>query len=69
MYQKIEEVAGLDLRSVSTSDGCYGCKSHGYRRKVEESVEYSRDIKNGLTVGYIEYREANRSCRGYGARV
>ena len=31
MYQKIEEVAGLDLRCVPTSDGCHGCKSHGYR--------------------------------------
>jgi serine phosphatase RsbU (regulator of sigma subunit) len=41
MYQKIEEVAGLDL-------GEYQQAMDVMAEKVEESVEYSRDIKNGL---------------------
>jgi len=41
MYQKIEEVAGLDL-------GAYEQKMEVMDAKVQEALDYSRDIKNGL---------------------
>ena len=41
MYQKIEEVAGLDL-------GEYQQQMNVMDAKVQQSVEYTRDIKNGL---------------------
>ena len=41
MYQKIEEVAGLDL-------GEYQQQMDIMDTKVQQSVEYTRDIKNGL---------------------
>lgn len=41
MYQKIEEVAGLDL-------GAYQQQMDIMDAKVEEALDYSRDIKNGL---------------------
>ncbi|MEK9896072.1 MAG: hypothetical protein VW518_06560, partial [Burkholderiaceae bacterium] len=41
MYQKIEEVAGLDL-------GAYEQKMEVMDAKVQESLDYARDIKNGL---------------------
>jgi hypothetical protein len=41
MYQKIEEVAGLDL-------GEYQQQMDVMDAKVQQSVEYTRDIKNGL---------------------
>ena len=41
MYQKIEEIAGLDL-------GAYQQQMEVMDTKVTEAVEYSRDIKNGL---------------------
>ena len=44
-------------------------KVTGIADKVEESVEYSRDIKNGLKDRYITHRAANRPHRGHGARV
>jgi septal ring factor EnvC (AmiA/AmiB activator) len=41
MYQKIEEVAGLDL-------GAYQQQMDVMDAKVQEALDYSRDIKNGL---------------------
>jgi len=41
MYQKVEEVAGLDL-------GAYQQKMDVMDAKVQEALDYSRDIKNGL---------------------
>jgi hypothetical protein len=41
MYQKIEEVAGLDL-------GAYQQQMDIMDAKVQEALDYSRDIKNGL---------------------
>ena len=41
MYQKVEEVASLDL-------GAYQQQMEVMDTKVTEAVEYSRDIKNGL---------------------
>ena len=41
MYQKIEEVAGLDL-------GEYQQKMEVMDAKVEESLKYAKDIKDGL---------------------
>ena len=41
MYQKIEEVSGLDL-------GEYQQQMDIMDTKVQQSVEYTRDIKNGL---------------------
>lgn len=48
MYQKIEEVAGLDLGEYQLQMDVMDAKFTGISEKVEESVEYSRDIKNGL---------------------
>jgi len=48
MYQKIEEVAGLDLSAYQQQMDVMDAKVTGISEKVEESVEYSRDIKNGL---------------------
>ena len=48
MYQKIEEVAGLDLGAYQQAMDVMDAKLNGISEKVEESVEYSRDIKNGL---------------------
>ena len=41
MYQKVEEIAKLDL-------GAYQQQMEVMDTKVTEAVEYSRDIKNGL---------------------
>ena len=48
MYQKIEEVAGLDLGEYQQAMDVMDAKVSGISEKVEESVEYTRDIKNGL---------------------
>ena len=48
MYQKIEEVVGLDLGEYQLQMDVMDAKVSGISEKVEESVEYSRDIKNGL---------------------
>jgi len=48
MYQKIEEVAGLDLGEYQQAMDVMDAKVSGISDKVEESVEYTRDIKNGL---------------------
>lgn len=59
MYQKIEEVAGLDISAFQQEmqvmsakvDGVtkeLDAKFAGINTKVDEAVEYSRDIKNGL---------------------
>ena len=41
MYQKVEEIANLDL-------GAYQQKMDVMDAKVTEAVDYARDIKNGL---------------------
>ena len=48
LYQKIEEVAGLDLGAYQQQMEVMDAKVSGMAGKVEEAVEYSRDIKNGL---------------------
>lgn len=48
MYQKIEEVANLDLGAYQQQMEVMDAKVSGMAEKVEEAVEYSRDIKNGL---------------------
>lgn len=48
LYQKIEEVAGLDLGAYQQQMDVMDAKVSGMADKVEEAVEYSRDIKNGL---------------------
>ena len=48
LYQKIEAVAGLDIEAYQQSMDVIDTKVTGIADKVEESVEYSRDIKNGL---------------------
>ena len=48
MWQKIEAVAGLDLEEYQLQMNIMDAKVTGISEKVEESVEYSRDIKNGL---------------------
>jgi hypothetical protein len=48
MYQKVEAVAGLDLGEYQQAMDVMDAKVSGIASKVEESVEYSRDIKNGL---------------------
>lgn len=48
LYQKIEEVAGLDLDAYQQQMDVMDAKVSGISEKVEESVEYTRDIKNGL---------------------
>lgn len=41
MYQKVEEVAGMDL-------GAYQQQMNVMDAKVQEALDYARDIKNGL---------------------
>jgi hypothetical protein len=41
MYQKVEEVAGMDL-------GAYQQQMEVMDAKVQEALDYARDIKNGL---------------------
>ena len=48
LYQKIESVASLDLEEYQLQMDVMDAKVTGISEKVEESVEYSRDIKNGL---------------------
>jgi len=48
MWQKIEAVTGLDLEEYRLQMDVMDAKVTGISEKVEESVEYSRDIKNGL---------------------
>ena len=48
MYQKVEAVAGLDLGEYQQAMDVMDAKVTGIASKVEKSVEYSRDIKNGL---------------------
>ena len=48
LYQKIEAVAGLDLEAYQQNMNVMDTKITGISEKVEESVEYTRDIKNGL---------------------
>ena len=48
LYQKVEEVAGLDLTAYQQQMDVMDAKVSGISEKVEESVEYTRDIKNGL---------------------
>ena len=48
LYQKIEAVAGLDLEAYQQNMKVMDTKITGISEKVEESVEYTRDIKNGL---------------------
>jgi hypothetical protein len=48
MWQKIEDVTGLDLEEYQLQMDVMDAKVSGISEKVEESVEYSRDIKNGL---------------------
>ena len=48
MYQKVEAVAGLDLGEYQQAMDVMDAKVTGIVSKVEKSVEYSRDIKNGL---------------------
>ena len=48
MYQKVEAVAGLDLGEYQQAMDVMDAKVTGIVSKVDKSVEYSRDIKNGL---------------------
>jgi|TARA_R110000823_G_scaffold45249_3_gene116712 hypothetical protein len=48
MYQKVEAVANLDLGEYQQAMDIMDAKVAGMSSKVEEAVEYSRDIKNGL---------------------
>ena len=48
LYQKIDAVAGLDLDEYQQNMKVMDAKIVGISEKVEESVEYTRDIKNGL---------------------
>ena len=48
LYQKIEAVAGLDIDAYQQNMDVMDAKIVGISEKVEESVEYTRDIKNGL---------------------
>ena len=48
LYQKIEAVAGLDIETYQQNMNVMDAKIVGISEKVEESVEYTRDIKNGL---------------------
>ena len=48
LYQKIEAVAGLDIEAYQQNMNIMDTKITGISEKVEESVEYTRDIKNGL---------------------
>ena len=48
MYQKVEAVANLDLGEYQQAMDVMDAKVSGMAEKVEEALEYSRDIKNGL---------------------
>jgi hypothetical protein len=48
MWQKIEELANLDISAYQQQMDVMDAKVTGISEKVEESVEYSRDIKNNL---------------------
>ena len=48
MYQKIEDIACLDIGEYQQQMDVMDAKVSGISEKVEESVEYTRDIKNGL---------------------
>lgn len=48
LFQRIEELAGLDISAYQQQMDVMDAKVTGISEKVEESVEYSRDIKNGL---------------------
>jgi hypothetical protein len=48
LFQRIEAVAGLDLDEYQQQMQIMDAKVSGISVKVEESVEYTRDIKNGL---------------------
>jgi len=48
LYQKIEAVAELDIEAYQQNMNVMDAKITGISEKVEESVEYTRDIKNGL---------------------
>lgn len=48
LYQRIEAVAGLDIDEYQQQMQIMDAKVSGISVKVEESVEYTRDIKNGL---------------------
>ena len=48
LYQKIEELAGLDIDAYQQQMDVMDTKVSGISEKVEECVEYTRDIKNGL---------------------
>ena len=48
LYQKIEAVAGLDIEAYQQNMNVMDAKITGISEKVEESVEYTRDRKNGL---------------------
>lgn len=45
LYQRIEELAGLDIQEYQLQMDVMDAKVTGISEKVEESVEYSRDIK------------------------
>ena len=47
MYQKVEAVAGMDL-------GAYQQKMEVMDAKVQEALDYARDIKNGLKDDIIQ---------------
>ena len=47
MYQKVEEVAGMDL-------GAYQQQMEIMDAKVQEALDYARDIKNGLKDDIIQ---------------
>ena len=69
MYQKIEEVAGLDLGAYQQAMDVMDAKVTGISEKVEESVEYSRDIKNGLRDDLLRLESQVDRNRGYGTRI
>jgi signal transduction histidine kinase len=48
MYQKIEGIANLDLEAYQQQMDVMDAKVTGMAEKVNEALEYSRDIKNGL---------------------
>ena len=57
LYQKIEEVAGLDLGAYQQQMDVMDAKVSGMAAKVEEAVEYSRDIKNGLKADLLRIEQ------------
>ena len=48
MYQKVEAIANLDLEAYQQQMDVMDAKVTGMAEKVNEALEYSRDIKNGL---------------------